>query len=187
MAEPISTTILVAKAALTAASDPKLRKGIGWIIAGILSPIIVIIAIICGMLSGTSDHNNNALDLCFNNAPIGDVPAEYRQHIESMRDSFALIDGAIATVNAQMEDGDSLDTIRVKAVFYSPFFGADAPSLLDHLKYVDCFVTYEERTRTVTVTDDDGNESSYEETYTVAIPISDMGIVYQNIATAMEK
>ena len=187
MAEPISTTILVAKAALTAASNPKIRKGIGWIIAAILSPIIVVVALICGMLSGTADHNNNALDLCFNGAPIGDIPTEYREHIESMHDSFSLIDGSILTVNGEMEDGDSLDTTRVKAIFYSLFFGAETPSHLDHLKYVDCFVTYEERTRTVTTTDADGNESSHEETYTVTIPISDIGVVYQNIATAMGK
>ena len=35
---------------------------------------------------------------------------------EDMRDSFRLLDGTIASVNNEMEDGDSLDSIRVKAI-----------------------------------------------------------------------
>ena len=46
---------------------------------------------------------------------------------------------------------------------------------------MDCFVTYEERTRTVTTVDEDGNEVEIEETYTVALPISDLQQVWQNI------
>ena len=46
---------------------------------------------------------------------------------------------------------------------------------------MDCFVTYEERTRTVTTVDGDGNEVEIEETYTVAVPISDLQETYQNI------
>ncbi len=53
MADP--TTIgLIAKAAISALSDERLRKGIGWTIAAILSPFILIIVIICGLLSGTA-------------------------------------------------------------------------------------------------------------------------------------
>jgi murein DD-endopeptidase MepM/ murein hydrolase activator NlpD len=50
---------------------------------------------------------------------------------------------------------------------------------------VDCFVTYEERTRTVTVEDEDGNEVETEETYTVAVPITDLATVYDNISGAL--
>jgi len=49
---------------------------------------------------------------------------------------------------------------------------------------VDCFATFEERTRTVTTTDADGNEVTAEETYTVATPIGDISQIYQNIAAA---
>ena len=59
----------------------------------------------------------------------------------------------IAQVNSEMEDGDSLDSVRVKAIFMLRFFGADSPSRVEHRRFVDCFVTYEERTRTVTTTD----------------------------------
>ena len=46
---------------------------------------------------------------------------------------------------------------------------------------MDCFVTYEERTHTVT--DEDGTET--EERYTVAIPITDMMKVYSNIENVL--
>ena len=187
MAEPISTTALVAKAALTAARNPNIRKCLGWIIVGILSPIIVVVAVICGMLSGTANHNNNVLDLCFYGGVIGDVPQEYRLHIESMQDIFSLIDTAILTVNAQIEDGNSLDTTRVKAIFYSLFFGQRDVASISTNKFVRAFYTTEERTRIVTITDENGEDTTYEESYTIAIPVENMATVYQNIASTMGK
>ena len=44
---------------------------------------------------------------------------------------------------------------------------------------------YEERTRTVTAKDEMGNGVEEEETYTVAIPITDLAVVYRNISSAM--
>ena len=79
------------------------------------------------------------------------------------------------------ENSDSLDGIRVKAVFYAIFFGEDTPSRRAHKQFVDCFVTYEERTRTVT--DEDGTET--EESYTVAIPVADIATVYGNIENTL--
>ena len=98
-----------------------------------------------------------------------------------MRDSFALLDAAIQTVEGQMEDGDTLDDIRVKAVFYALYFGTDNPAAHAEQGFVDCFVTYEERTRTVTTVDEDGNAVEVQETYTVAVPVSDLQQVWQNI------
>lgn len=171
-----------AKIAATVLTNEKLRKTAGWIIAAVLSPLILIIVLICSLLSGTAGHNNMAVELCFNGGVIsGNVPEEYRGYIEDMRGSFALLDGAIAGVNGRMEDGDSLDSVRVKAVFYALYFGAESPSRTDHSRFVDCFVTYEERTRTVE--NDDGTTS--EETYTVAVPIRELPVVYANIASAM--
>ena len=66
-------------------------------------------------------------------------------------------------------------------MFYALYFGAETPSVQAHQEFVDCFVTYEERTRTVTTVDEDGNEVEIEETYTVALPISDVQQVWQNI------
>lgn len=157
-----------------------MRKTIGWTVAAVLSPLIFTIVLICSLLSGTANHNNTAVELCFHGGAIpGSMPADYREYIGDMRQSFTLIDSAIATVNAQMEDGDSLDAYRVKAIFYSLFFGAESPSWLEHRKYVDCFVAYEERTRTVE--NEDGTTS--EETYTVAVPITSLPAIYNNIRT----
>jgi murein DD-endopeptidase MepM/ murein hydrolase activator NlpD len=181
MADP-ATIGLAVKAAVTALSDERIRKTIGWIIAAILSPVIIIVVVICSLFSGTAGHNNMAVDLSFNGGVIsGNVPENYRIYIEDMRSSFRLIDGAIASRNAQMEDGDSLDPIQVKAIFYSLYFGVDSPSLLDHIRYVDCFVIYEERTQTWT--DEDGNEQ--EETYTVAVPITSLTEIYNNLRRSL--
>ena len=181
MADP-ATIGLVVKAAATALSDERLRKTVGWIIAAILSPLILLLVLICSMLSGTADHNNAAVGLCFEGGVIsGNVPEDYRGYIEDMRGSFTLLDGNIATVNAEMADGDSLDSTRIKAIFYSLFFGADSPSRKDHRRFTECFVTYEERTRTVE--NEDGTTS--EETYTVAVPARELPVVYANISAAM--
>lgn len=178
MADPI----LVARAVAMALSDERIRKSVGWTIVAVLSPIIVVVAIICGMLSGTANHNITALDLCFHGGVIaGNVPEDYREHIENMRSSFAVLDGAITEVNSNMEGGDSLDSTRIKAIFYSLHFGADQPSKVNSKAFVDSFVTYEERTRVVS--SEDG--STHNEAYTVAVPIKEQPIVYENIAKTM--
>ena len=54
---------MAVKAAATALSDERVRKTIGWTIGLILSPVILIIVLVCSLLSGTSDHNNTAVGL----------------------------------------------------------------------------------------------------------------------------
>ena len=181
MADP-ATIGLAVKAAVTALSDERLRKTIGWIIAAILSPLILIVVLICGLLSGGADHNNAAMDLCYYGGTVSDsVPEEYRQYIEDMQASFASIDSSIASVSSMTENGSGLDSHRVKAIFYALYFGANNPSQVDIARFVDCFVTYEERTDTWT--DEDGTEHT--ETYTVAIPIASLDTIYANISSAM--
>lgn len=178
----VSATAAAAKIAAAVLTNEKLRKTAGWIIAAVLSPLILIIVLLCSLLSGTADHNSMAVELCFHGGVIsGNVPEEYRSYIEDMRGSFTLLDGAIASLNSEMEDGDSLDSVRVKAIFYALYFGADSPSRTDHRRFVDCFVTYEQRTRTV----ENGDGTTSGETYTVAVPIRELPVVYSNIAAAM--
>ena len=168
MAVPVAA---LAKLAAAALSDEDTRRKLGWIVAAICSPLILTLALICSLLSGSAEHNNSAVLLCFHGGNIpGKTPAEYVAYIEDMRRSFTLLDNAIAAVNDMTENSNSLDGIRVKAVFYAIFFWEDTPSRRAHRQFVDCFVTYEERTRTVT--GEDGTET--EESYTVAIPIADM-------------
>ena len=125
MAVPVAA---LAKLAAAALSDEDTRRKLGWIVAAICSPLILTLALICSLLSGSAEHNNSAVLLCFNGGNIpGKTPAEYVAYIEDMRRSFTLLDDAIAAVNDMTEDSDSLDGIRVKAVFYAIFFGEDTP------------------------------------------------------------
>ena len=102
-----------------------------------------------------------------------------------MRAGFNLLDGSIENINELTEGEDGLDEIRVKALFYALYFGTDSPSQQDCQKFVSCFVTYEERTRTVTVEHEDGTITEEEETYTVAVSIEDLEVIYQNIRSTM--
>ena len=176
----------LAKAGAMLLTNEDARKRVGWVLAAALSPAILLLVFIFSLASGTAAHNVSAVQLCFQGGALPDaVPEEYRTHIEDMRQSFSMLDGFITTVNEQTEDGDSLDSTRVKAVFYALYFGEDTPSRRAHGQFVDCFVTYEERTRTVTTKDEMGNDVEEEETYTVAIPITDLAVVYKNISSAM--
>ena len=79
----------VIKAAAALLSDERTRKGIGWIVAAILSPLIVLLALLCALSAG-SDHNVSVIELCFNGGALPpDTPAEYVAYIEDMRSSFA--------------------------------------------------------------------------------------------------
>ena len=174
---------LAIRAAASILTSAKSRKAVGWVLVAVLSPIILLLVFFCALLSGGAEHNRTAADLCFHGGAIPEgTPAEYRAYIEEMRDSFALLDAAMQAVEGQMEEGDTLDDIRVKAMFYALYFGADDPASHAGQGFVDCFVTYEERTRTVTVIDENGNEVEQEETYTVAVPITDLETIWSNVS-----
>lgn len=175
----------VIKAAATLLSDERARKGSGCIIAAVLAPLIVLLALLCSLSAG-SGHNASVVELCFNGGTLPpDAPAEYAAYIENMRSSFDLLDGFITEINEMTEEGESLDSIRVKAIFFALYFGADLSVPKDHQIFSDCFVAYEERTRTVKVKDEAGVEVEKEEPYITAIPITNLNTVYQNIASAM--
>lgn len=182
MADPATIT-LAAKAAIAAATDKRTWKAIGVIIAALLTPVILVVIVIVSLLSAAADHNNTAIDLCFNGGVISSqVPADYAAHIRDMRDSFSELDAAITDISSDIEDG-SLDSIRVKAVFYALFFGAENLRMdsSDYRAFVDCFVGYEERTRTV----DHGDGTISEETYTVAVPLTSLSEIYGNLEKAL--
>ena len=166
------TAGMLARAAATALSNEKLRKGIGWGLAAVLSPVILLIAALCSIGTGGADHNNQAVAAAFYGTSYSsEVPMAFRSHIEDMRTAFSLLDSAVASVNVRTEGGNSLDLIRVKAVFYALCFCDDAPSRRAANRFVKCFYTWETRTRTVEVESEDGTVTSTEE-YTVAVPVS---------------
>ena len=164
--------VTVAKTAAAALSDEKVRNGLGWILVAILSPLILLIAVICSFASGGAVHNNATVEACFYGASYSaEVPAEFRSYVSEMQSAFSSLDSAVASVNSQMEDG-SLDPVRVKAIFYALCFGADIPAAATANNVVGCFYTTESRTKTVQVEQEDGTITEVEEEYTVVVPIS---------------
>ena len=172
------------KAAVVLLTDKRTWKAIGVVVAAILTPFLLLVVIICSMLSGTANHNNAAVELTFygGSLPIT-MPSEYKDYITEMRDCFSSLDGAIATVEGMMEDGDSLDSNRIKAVFYALNFGTEDLSLrrAKAREFVDCFVEYRDCTHTET--DENGEEYTY--THTRAYPIEDLPTVYANVSAVV--
>lgn len=176
-----------ARIVLAALTNERARKTTGWIAAAILAPIILIAALLLSLLSGTTQHNNAAVDLVFNGGSIpSTMSAEYAAQVHVMQACLEMLDRAVAEVNGKTED-TSLDGNWVKAVFFTLRFGDE------HLKltasaardFADCFVRYEERTRTVAAgTDPDTGKTLYaEETYTVAVPV-DQETAFANLTAA---
>ena len=182
MAVPVGAIV---KAAATVLTNEKLRKGVGWILVAVLSPLILIIAVICSLATGGADHNNQAVAATFYGSSYSaEVPAEFRYHIEEMRTAFSLLDSAVSSANGQMDSGNGLDPIRVKAVFYALCFGEDAPSARAANRFVECFYTTETRTRTVEVENEAGTVTTTEEEYTAVVPVS-LYQAYANLETQL--
>lgn len=176
---------VIAKAAAMLLSNEKTRKGLGWVVVAILSPLILIAVVLCSMGTGTADHNNHAVKASFYGATYSDeIPADYKVHVEDMRTAISLLDSSVASVNASAADGIGLDPIRVKAVFYALCFGEDAPSRRAANRFVECFYTTEERTRTIQVTAQDGTVTTETETYTVTVPLS-LESAFANLASEL--
>ena len=80
------TAGMLARAAATALSNEKLRKGIGWGLVAVLSPVILLIAVLCSIGTGGADHNNQAVAAAFYGTSYStEVPMAFRSHIEEMR------------------------------------------------------------------------------------------------------
>ena len=164
---------VAAKIAATVLSNDKLRKGVGWILVAVFSPLILLIALLCSLGTSSADHNNQAVAATFYGSSYSEeVPAEFRHHIEEMRTAFSRLDSAVSSANGQMDSGNGLDPVRIKAVFYALCFGEDALSDREATSFVKCFYTTETRTRTVEEVNEDGTVTETEEEYTVAIPYS---------------
>ena len=164
---------LLLKAAAALLTSEKGRKGIGFLLVAIFAPVILIAAILCSATSGGADHNNSAVEASFYGVTYSeDVPDEFRTHIADMQTAFNLLDSAVAEANANMTDGNRLDPIQVKAIFYALCFGEAVPSQRAADRFVDCFFITEQRTRTVLVELEDGSVIEQEEPYTATVPLS---------------
>ena len=160
-------------AAAAALSSDKLRSGVGWILVAVFSPLILLVAVLCSLGTASADHNNQAVAATFYGSSYSEeVPAEFRHHIEEMRSAFSRLDTAVSSANSQMDSGNSLDPVRIKAAFYALCFGEDAPSRREANRFVGCFYGTETRTRTVEVENEDGTVTETGEEYTVTVPLS---------------
>lgn len=101
-----------------------------------------------------------------------------------MQTAFSLLDSAVAEANANMTDGNRLDPIQVKAIFYALCFGENAPSQRAADRFVDCFFITEQRTQTVLVELEDGSVIEQEEPYTATVPLS-LAAAYENLAAKL--
>ena len=102
----MAVPVVVLKAVATAATSKKGRNVLAVLIAAILMPIIIVILMICALVSGTENANQNLLDYSFKGVLISqDFNAEQRDAIENMRDWLEELDTLIATVSASALTG----------------------------------------------------------------------------------
>lgn len=176
---------MLIKVAATLLTSEKGRKGVGFLLVAIFAPVILIAAILCSNTAGGADHNNLAVEASFYGVNFTDsVPAEFQTHITDMQTAFSLLDSAVAEANANMTDGNRLDPIQVKAIFYALCFGETAPSQRAADRFVDCFFITEQRTRIVVTELEDGSTVETEEVYTATVPLS-LAAAYENLAAKL--
>lgn len=152
MAGPVTAAYWIRRAAALAGNE-KTGNAVGTILTAFLLPFILIIVCLCGMMDAAADHNRAAVEWCFGDGAIpAAVPEEYAGHITQMRACFAVLDGAVGKLNAELEEGSvPLRANRVKADFFALNFGA--PDLTLHQgqaeSFAGCYVSEAVRIRTV--------------------------------------
>lgn len=170
---------LAVKAAAAAATDKRTWKVITVIITAALMPLTLTVLLLMSFLSGGAAHNIDAVQVVFHGGVLPDeTPAEYQQRIADMQNAFGKLDQTVSKLD--IADG-SLDSTRVKAIFYSLYFGADFLPNIDTSAFVGCFVKTETRTRIVTNPDGTKNQ----QTYTIHVPLTDLSAVYQNLGKSL--
>ena len=174
-----TTAAMIAKAAIAMGANKKVWTGIASVIVGICIPFILAIVCILNLAFAAADHNRAAVRLTFHGGfvPLS-MPADYKEYIYKMQQSFEWIDAAMDEIDAVAE-GDVQDRYLVKAVFYSLYFGEDWLWLgeSDYQRFAESFVTFEDRTRTVT--DEEGGQ--YLEVYQASFAITDKVELFERI------
>lgn len=174
-----AATALV-KAGIALLTDPKARKALGWALVAIFSPVILLVAFLCSLGSGAAQHNNAMMDYGFYGVDYtGEIPAELENQMTSIRTSFASLDSAVASVNAVSEES-GLDPIQVKAAIL--VLCAEGQMTPDTC--ISYFYTTEQRTRTVTITNEAGEQVTSTEAYTVTVPKS-LTSIYSALGSAL--
>ena len=83
------TGAILARLAAAVLSSEKGRKTVGWVIAAILSPVILLAVLLCCFGTAAVEHNNFAVSASFYGPAFSDkIPAEYKDHITGMRQAL---------------------------------------------------------------------------------------------------
>lgn len=175
----MGTAHVIAKLTATGISDKRALTGICSVVVGLCMPLILAVVCIMNIAAAGTEHNKAAVNLAFSEEAVPDnFPNDYSTYVQQMRDSFACIDAVMEEIDAIAED-DVQDRNWLKSVFYSLYFGASRVRLDEdeYLKFAECFVRYEERTRIIE--NEDG--SKVEETYLVSIPITNKVEVFERL------
>ena len=199
MAGPVTAAYWIRKAAALA-GDEKTGNAVGTILTAFLLPFILVIVCLCGMMDAAADHNRAVVEWCFGDGAIpAAAPEEYAGHITQMRACFAVLDGAVGKLNAELEEGSvPLRANRVKADFFALNFGAPDLTLRQGQaeSFAGCYVSEAVRIRTVEVPnpeydppEDEEELEDYdvpktievEQEYTVTVPEKDMAVVYARL------
>lgn len=147
------------------------RKAGAWVLALVLSLLLLLVSVIAALASGEAQHNKGTVEACFYGTALSlETPAEFETHIREMRQAFSLLDSTVASINTRGESG-GLDPIMVKAVFLALCFGEEAPGRRAAGRFVNCFYTETEHIRLVKQEDEDGNPITLEERTTVISPL----------------
>lgn len=126
----------VIKAIITAATDKRVWKIVGIVIAAVLMPFIIVILMICALVSGTESVNQSLLDYSFKDVSISqDFTDEQKNVIEDMREWLAELDAVMAGNKSEY----SLDGDMVRAVFYCLNFGEELDEDFDYEMFCQCF------------------------------------------------
>lgn len=182
MAAPV---FIIASKAAAVLTDERARNGAGKVILCVLSPVIGIMILFTGLLSGAASHNENAVQLVFSGRePPSGLPAEYREFIQGMGHDFAVLEECMDEISGMMEgEDDDFDRIQVKSVYYA-LYSVKLPGELSEDEaraFVNNFVTYETHTRDEV--QEDGTVT--EEEYQVAVPLINENMIYQNLQTSV--
>lgn len=201
-------TLKVIKIATLLLKNKGLRKKIGIIIGIIVSPFILLIALLTSSADAAVQHNHAVVQTVFNQAEIpSTVPEDFRLHILTMQDEFKQLDLVITSVQDKIETG-SLDPMQVKSLFFSVYFGRGNVELSSEQRkdYVNCFVHYEtivippsesdkEKASEDVVTDDseienDSNDDDPSEEVVskeIAVVIEDLNLIKERISLTLSE
>lgn len=172
---------LLVQTILASAEDERIRNILLSLIGAVFVPLILAIMVILSIGAGGAAHNKAAVNLAFHGGSTGSsMPAEYREYILQMQDSFAELDKAIDTIE---EPEGEIDDSLIKAVYYALFFGTRLQAKEDtyYKEFTDCFVKYEDRVRVIV--DEKGNEQ--EESYTAAVPLKDLVAIFRKLGETL--